>query len=195
MTLKEQIEKYNPIDEIEEKDKEGMLKYIDTFNDILFRTNEFAHFSSSAWIVNSDMTKVLMVYHNIYNEWSWTGGHCDGDANLLEVAIREAKEETGIQNLKPLSNNMFSIEILTVEGHVKNGERVAPHLHLNTTFLFQADEEEPLKIKEDENKGVEWFKTEDIFKERIDFKMQEIYRKLIKKCKMNMESEFYGAKS
>ncbi|MDV2887536.1 NUDIX domain-containing protein, partial [Alkalihalophilus pseudofirmus] len=73
-----------------------MLRYIDTFPDILTRKNEFAHFSSSAWTVNKDRTKVLMAFHNIYQSWSWLGGHADGDDHLLRVALRETREETGL---------------------------------------------------------------------------------------------------
>ena len=75
MELIEQIKKYIPYNEQEEKDKELMLKYIDTFKDVLTRENEICHFTASSWIVNKEKTKVLMIYHNIYNSWAWTGGH------------------------------------------------------------------------------------------------------------------------
>ena len=89
MSLKEKIQNYKPYNEQEEKDKEIMLKYIDTFDDVLTRNNEFGHFTASAWVVNKERTKVLMIYHNIYNSWAWTGGHADGEDDLLSVAIRE----------------------------------------------------------------------------------------------------------
>lgn len=66
MELKEKIEKYQPYNEQEAKDKQTMLKYIDTFEDVLTRNNEFGHFTASAWTLNQERTKVLMVYHNIY---------------------------------------------------------------------------------------------------------------------------------
>ena len=107
MNLKETIEKYAPYNEQEAKDKETMLKYINTFDDVLTRNNEFAHFTASSWVVNKDRTKVLMIYHNIYKSWSWTGGHADGDSDLLNVAIRELKEETGVKNLKLLETTHY----------------------------------------------------------------------------------------
>lgn len=184
MKLREQIEKYIPENRTEEKDKEVILKYIDTFDNILERSNEFAHFTVSSWIVNNDFTKVLLIYHNIYDAWAWTGGHCDGDSYLLEVAIKEAKEETGVENIRPLSNDIVSLEILTVESHEKRDKIIAPHLHLNTTFLFQADEKDELKIKEDENKGVKWIEINNLFNEKIEEKMKPTYKKLINKsCK------------
>ncbi len=90
-------------------------------------------------VVNKDRSKVLMVYHNIYNSWSWMGGHADGETDLLSVAIREVKEEAGISNVRPVSEEIFSLESLTVDGHVKKGNYVSSHLHLNITYLLEAD--------------------------------------------------------
>lgn len=72
-----------------------MLKYIKKFNDVLTRQNEMFHFTTSAWVVNPSKTKVLMVYHNIFDSWAWIGGHADGNLNLLEVVKKEILEETG----------------------------------------------------------------------------------------------------
>lgn len=160
--LRQQIETYQPYNMQEKKDKEVMLKYIDTFDNILTRENEFGHFTASAWIVNCERTKVLMIYHNIYQSWSWTGGHADGEENLFHTALRELKEETGIENVKPLTKGIFSLEILTVDGHIKRGKYVSSHTHLNLTYLFEVDEKEHLRIKEDENSGVKWVKLEDV---------------------------------
>ena len=73
--LKEEIEKYIPVNEQEKKDKEFILKSFKDFNDILSRDNEYIHFTTSAFIVNKTRDKVLLVYHNIYNSWCWVGGH------------------------------------------------------------------------------------------------------------------------
>ena len=129
MKLREKIEKYQPYNEQEANDKQIMLKYIDTFEDVLTRNNEFGHFTASAWAVNREKTKVLMIYHNIYQSWAWTGGHADGEDNLLEVAIRELKEETGIKNVKVLNNNIFSLEIICVNGHIKKEKYVSSNQH------------------------------------------------------------------
>ena len=98
MDLKEQIEGFEPYNEQERADKEIMLNLIDTYKDVLTRENKVCHFTASNWIVNKERTKVLMAYHNIYQNWAWTGGHCDGDSDLLRVALKEAQEETGIEN-------------------------------------------------------------------------------------------------
>ena len=115
--LKENLEKFVPYNEQEETDKRIMLKYLKDFDDVLTRQNEYGHFTSSAFILNKERTKLLMIYHKIYNSWAWTGGHSDGDNDLLYVAMNEAKEETGIKNVRPISKDIYSIEIVTVDGH------------------------------------------------------------------------------
>ncbi len=190
MKLKEQIENYKPYNEQEEKDKETMLKYINTFDDVLTRNNEFGHFTASSWAVNKQRTKVLMIYHNIYKSWAWTGGHADGEEDLLNVAIRELKEETGVKNVKVLNNDIFSLEIICVDGHVKRGKYVSSHVHLNVTYLLEVDEEETLKIKEDENSGVKWVNIEDVEKVTEEKWVREnIYRKENEKLKNNVENQ------
>lgn len=182
MNFKESIENYKPYNEQEEKDKEIMLKYINTFDDVLTRNNEFAHFTASAFAVNKERTKVLMIYHNIYKSWSWPGGHADGEADLMETAIREVKEETGVKNVKPIVNDIFSLEVLTVDGHIKRNKYVASHIHLNLTYLLEIDENEVLKIKVDENSGVKWVNLEDMTKvSREKWIVENIYTKLEKK--------------
>ncbi len=114
LKLKEQIEKYIPYNEQETSDKELMLEYIDKFEDVLTRKNKMCHFTVSNWIINKDRTKVLMIYHNIYKSWAWTGGHADGNSDLLYVALKEAEEETELNNLKLLSDGIYGLEILTV---------------------------------------------------------------------------------
>ena len=182
--LRKEIEDYKPYNEQEEQDKKVMLEYIDTFDDVLTRNNEFGHFTASSWVLNKDRTKVLMIYHNIYKSWAWTGGHSDGDSNLLNVAIREVKEETGVKYVKPISDNIFSLEIICVNGHVKRGKYVSSHVHLNVTYLLEADENEELRIKEDENSGVKWVDINKAVELVSEVWMKDnIYKKLIEKMK------------
>ena len=180
-SLKKQIENYKPYNEQEKSDKEVILKYIDTFQDMLTRENQICHFTASNWIVNKERTKALMIYHNIYESWAWTGGHADGDSNLLNVALKEAEEETGLKNLKLLSDGIFGIQILTVDSHIKRGKFVSSHLHLDCCFLWEADENEVTKIKEDENSGVEWIDINKASEITNEEKMKPIYRKLNEK--------------
>lgn len=186
--LKEQIENYKPYNEQEEKDKEIMLKYINTFDDVLTRNNEFGHFTASSWAVNKERTKILMIYHNIYKSWAWTGGHADGESDLLGVAIRELKEETGVKNIKVLSDDIFSLEIICVNGHVKRGKYVSSHVHLNLTYLLEVDESDILQIKDDENSGVKWVNIEEVEKvSNEEWIVENVYKKINEKLKYYKE--------
>lgn len=182
MSLLQEIENYIPANEQEEKDKKIILDFMKHNPDCLTRENEIAHFTTSIWTVNKEHTKTLMVYHNIYDSWSWIGGHADGEEDLASVALRELKEETGVENARLLSKEIYSLEVLTVSGHMKRGEYVSSHLHFNVTFLAQADEEELLVVNEDENKGVKWFTFEDALRaSNEEWMVERVYRKLIEK--------------
>lgn len=177
--LKERIEAYIPQNEQERKDKELMLQYIDRFPDILSRKNEMAHFTASNWIINREKTKVLMVYHNIYQSWTWTGGHADGEEDLLKVALKEAKEETGISSFQVISNTIYHLQILPVDAHIKHGNYVAPHLHLDCCFLLQADEQANISPNLGENSGVKWIPIHQVEQVTSEPRMKPIYRKMI----------------
>ena len=181
MKIREQIAKYVPCNEQEQRDQELILKFIDNSPDAFFRDNRLAHMTASAWVVNRERTKALMVYHKIYDSWSWTGGHADGETDLLAVAIREVEEETGVTAV-PVSEDIYSLEVLTVDGHEKRGEYVSSHLHLNITYLLEADESEKLRICEDENRGVQWFDLADALRASTEpWFVERIYRKLNEK--------------
>lgn len=184
MNIRKQIENYIPVNEQEENDKKIILtRILNMEDDILTRENEIAHFTCSSWITNKEHDKVLMIYHNIYDSWAWTGGHADGDDNFLHVALKEANEETSLTKIRPLYEDIASIEILTVDSHIKRGKFVSSHLHVNITFLLEADENELFHIKEDENSNVGWFTLEDAIKATNEKKMKSIYNKLNNRLK------------
>ena len=179
LNLKEQIEKYIPYNEQEKSDKEIMLKSLEIFDDMLTRENKICHFTASNWIVNKERTKVLMIYHNIYKSWSWTGGHADGDNDLLYVAQKETREETSLQNFKVINPLPISVEILPVKSHTRKGKYIPAHQHFNITYLFEADENEMIRIKEDENSGVKWINLDEVEKYSSEEKMKPITTKKI----------------
>ena len=184
--LKKNIEKYKSFNEQEEVDKRIILKYINDFDDVLTRQNKYGHFTSSAFVLNKERTKMLMIYHNIYKSWAWVGGHSDGDADLLHVAMKEAKEETGIKNVQPILKDIYSLEIITVNGHVKRGKYVGSHVHLNLTYLLEVDEKEEIKIKEDENSGVKWVPIDEILEVSSEKWIKDnVYSKIIEKMKID----------
>lgn len=189
MKIVEEIKKYRPCNAQEQRDQALILDFLEKNGDAFLRSNLLAHMTASSWIVNPERTKTLMVYHNLYDSWSWTGGHADGETDLLSVALREAREETGIEHVRPLSPEIFSLEVLTVDGHEKRGEYVPSHLHMNVTYLLEAEESDTLHVCREENSGVAWFTLEEALKASSEpWFVERIYKKLNGKLRMKMSS-------
>lgn len=188
MDIIDQIKAYIPYNEQEKNDQQHILQFVQNNEDVFSRTNAVAHFTASSWIVNRSRTKLLMIYHNIYDSWSWTGGHADGERNLLKVAQIEAIEETGLSSVTLLYPDIFSLEVLTVDGHIKKDEYISSHLHFNITYLFEADDQEILVHKPDENSDVKWFELDEAIQASSEVWFKKwVYTKLNKKL---MHSQF-----
>lgn len=183
MTYLKQIQTYVPINDQELADKKGILALIDQYPlTILSRENPVAHITSSGFILNPTLDKTLFVHHNIYQSWAWTGGHVDGNPDLLAVAMAEAQEESGVSTT-PLSVHMASLDILPVHGHVKNGVYVSTHLHLSVAYLLIADDSAPLSHKPDENSGVRWFDVADMTSANFSEQDVYLYTKLVNRAR------------
>ena len=176
------LNRFRPCNEQEETDKNQILSLLSGGQDLYTRDNPVAHLTASSWVVSPDRKQVLLIYHNLYRSWAWMGGHADGDRDLCRVALRETREESGLQDLTLVSPDIFSLESLTVDGHEKHGKYVSSHLHLNVTYLLEADPRQPIRVKPDENSGVAWFPVEEVAgKVSEPWMMQRIYSKLMKK--------------
>jgi ADP-ribose pyrophosphatase YjhB (NUDIX family) len=178
-----QFQNYTPKNEQEKVDLKLILDFIKNNSDCLYRTNLVAHVTSSAFVVNKKMDKILFAYHNIYNSWAWVGGHNDGNPNLLDVAILEAIEETGVKNIFAYSNDIFTIDVIYVKNHIKHHLYVPDHLHLNASFLLIADENDELIINEKENSGVKWFDLDEALNIISEDRMKPVYEKAFKLIK------------
>lgn len=185
----EELTKYRPYNEAEAVQKQVMLDFWADNGNVFDRENKIAHFTTSAWIVNKSRTKVLMAYHNLYNSWGWLGGHADGDRDLYSVILKEVEEECGLTGIRPLYEGIYGINILTVFPHYKCGKYVNAHLHFDVEYLFEADEEDEIRMKPDENSGVGWVPIEAIDEFVTEEHMKPVYAVLNEKLKEVVSKE------
>lgn len=181
------IEKYLPKNEQEQVDKAMMVQFAERNDDSFLRSNLMAHFTNSAIITNKERTKVLFINHLIYKSWGWVGGHNDGNPDFLEVVLDEAREETGVKNIRPIFNEPVSLDNIFVPNHIKHGKYVPDHIHMNLAYLLEADENDELVTKVDENSGVAWFDISDALNHVTEERMIYIYKKIFTYLSMQEE--------
>lgn len=119
MDYLEPIRKYVPYNEQEAQEKEQIFEYKRVTGELLTRDNKIAHMTASSIVFNQKKDKMLMIYHNIWQDWCWTGGHVDGETDFLKVAIKELQEETGVKKVIPITKEIASIDIVPAWGHYK----------------------------------------------------------------------------
>lgn len=184
MDIFAQMERFAPENERETTDQALILRYARAHPDtVLTRQDEIAHITCSGFILNPSLSRMLLVHHHILGKWAWTGGHADGETGFLAVALREACEETGVQHPQPLTGEIASMDVLTVESHIKRGRYVSSHLHLNIAYLLLCDEREELHAKPDENAGVQWFDTEALSGPLFNAADRALYGRLVMKAR------------
>lgn len=127
------------------------IRFVMTHSDCLSRTCAPGHLTGSAWIVDTTRTRTLLTHHRKLDKWLQLGGHADGDSDLLAVALREAKEESGLARLRVISTELFD-----VDRHLIPPRKTDPeHYHYDLRFVFEADASEPLTVSS-ESKDLAW---------------------------------------
>ena len=131
--------------------KKQMIVFIKKYDNCFERSLEIGHITASAWILNKDQTKALLMHHAKLDKWFQLGGHCDGNSNVLEVAIKEAQEESGIINIGPVSQDIFDIDIHLIPDNKKE----KAHYHYDVRFLLQVASDEKTN-QNGESKELKW---------------------------------------
>lgn len=145
------LKAYHPSAQEEITYKKQMLEFIQNNADCFERTLASGHMTASAWIVSKDGEKALLMNHAKLNMWVQLGGHCDGDSDVLAVAIKETQEESGILNIEPVSRDIFDIDIHLIPENKKE----KAHYHYDVRFLLRvASDEQP--IQNSESKELRW---------------------------------------
>lgn len=143
--LIELLNRYIPSDDEEKVSKEHILSFVKEHPDCFERTLEIGHITASCWLVNHDNTKALLTHHKKLNKWLQLGGHCDGDSDVVRVALKEAQEESGLNAVKPISGEIFDISIHLIPQY----KDVPEHYHYDIRFLLQATENKDVLVSEE----------------------------------------------
>lgn len=133
-SLRKLLNAYNPQDKNQQEFKSEMLFFLSEHSDCFERSLEKGHFTASAWLLSPDGSKALLMHHAKLGQWFQLGGHCDGDSDVLAVAIKEASEESGLELIKPISLEIYDLDIHLIPENPKE----KAHYHYDVRFLLQA---------------------------------------------------------
>jgi len=130
---------------------EATIAFVESHPDCLLRSCAPGHLTGSAWIVSPDRRRTLLTLHRKLGKWLQLGGHADGDPDLLKVALREAREESGLSRLAVVDSVLFD-----VDRHWIAGRTGAPgHWHYDLRFMLEAEPSEPV-VATDESRELSW---------------------------------------
>jgi 8-oxo-dGTP pyrophosphatase MutT (NUDIX family) len=153
---------------------EQTIAFVETHRDALMRSSLSGHLTGSAWIVSPDRQRVLLTLHRKLGKWLQLGGHADGEPHLLTVALREAREESGLKAVTPVGSRIFDVDRHWIPG--RGGE--PGHWHYDVRFLFEADPSLALSIS-DESKALAWVEVAEVLNLNPEPSMARMVRKTL----------------
>lgn len=134
-----------------------IIEFVKSYPNCFDRSLLIGHITGSAFIINKGKNKTLLTHHHKLEKWLQLGGHSDGDPDTVNVALREAEEESGLKKIIPLSSEIFDVDV-----HEIPARKDEPaHFHYDIRFLFEADDSEPLVISS-ESKDLAWIPLDRI---------------------------------
>jgi 8-oxo-dGTP pyrophosphatase MutT (NUDIX family) len=145
------LENYHPADFVEQSFKRQMIEFITNNIDCFERSLSIGHITASSWLLNKDHSKALLMHHAKLDKWFQLGGHCDGDSDVLGVAIKEAQEESGINSIEAAQPFIFDIDIHLIPENSKE----QAHYHYDVRFLLHVMSDENI-VQNNESKELRW---------------------------------------
>ncbi len=144
------LNSYTPTDE-EVDAKNRTIEFVKTHENCFERSLTIGHITASAWLLNKTMDKSLLTHHMKLDDWFQLGGHCDGDADVLGVAIKEAQEESGILSIEPVIESIFDLDVHQIPANPRD----AAHHHYDIRFLLRVTSDEEIQTNR-ESKELRW---------------------------------------
>lgn len=151
------LQAYVPTDKRDERVRDEIAEFVHEHSDCFERSLTIGHITGSAWIVNRRRDRFLLTFHKKLGLWLQLGGHADGNSDILAVAMQEACEESGIEIITPISDDIFDLDIHRIPEH----KGVAEHYHYDVRFFCEADHSEKL-IVSDESHDLAWLSVAEI---------------------------------
>lgn len=148
-----------------------IIKFVEDNEDCFERTNLRGHITSSAWIQHPTEDKYLLTHHRKLRMWMQLGGHNDGDTKTENVSLKEAQEESGIQNFDFIDNEIFDVDVHEIPENPKD----KAHLHFDIRFFLKAKDKN-FEVSE-ESIDLAWLKPDEIKK----YSQEESILRMLKK--------------
>ncbi|MGR3809492.1 NUDIX hydrolase [Jiulongibacter sp. NS-SX5] len=171
--LHEQLSAYQAFDESEELMRAKMVEFLETTENCFSRSCSERHFTASAWVVNPEKTKTMLIHHKKLNRWLQPGGHCDGDENVYAVSKKELHEETGLLPSFDIMD-IFDVDIHKIPAR----KEIPEHDHYDIRFLFEIGEEQEL-VQNHETNDLKWFDLKELFSSEPEESIKRLIIKTI----------------
>lgn len=150
-TLIDQLRRHVPFNEHEKKMLARILEFVEAHEDCFERSLLVGHVTGSAWVMDQTRQFALLTHHAKLDKWLQPGGHADGDADVLRVALREAHEESGLTSLQVVSEQIYD-----VDAHAIPARGAEPaHTHFDIRYLLEGDMGERL-ARTEESHDLAW---------------------------------------
>ena len=148
---------YQPIDQTEANHHQRIQSFVTQTPACTSRQTLSGHVTASAWILSPDANAALLTHHRKLNRWLQPGGHIDPDDTTIQAAaLREAREESSIPNLRLLDENLFDLDV-----HIIPARKTEPeHFHYDVRFVFQSSTHDFI-VSEESNK-LAWVELDEI---------------------------------
>jgi 8-oxo-dGTP pyrophosphatase MutT (NUDIX family) len=150
------------------------IRFVETRPGCLLRSELGGHLTGSAWVVDATRARTLLTHHRKLDKWLQLGGHADGDPDLLAVALREAREESGLTRLRPVVPAIFDLD----RHWIPERKSEPAHWHYDLRFMIEADPAEPLVVTR-ESKDLAWVKVSEVTGLNPEESMARMVRKTV----------------
>ncbi len=155
--LLQKLERYRPTDAAEIEHRQQIIDFVKEHADCFERSLLVGHMTGAAWLIDERRGRALLTHHRKLDKWLQLGGHCDGDSDILRVALKEAQEESGIDAIEAVSAEIFDLDVHPIPAR---GD-VPGHLHYDIRFFCRITGDAEYVVS-DESHDLAWVTPDEI---------------------------------